>query len=156
MARLAASGRRLLQAMEAEDPVQEAILLWRSGWLRRHAPELARLEGCAQSNPHHVWDAWCHTLAALAHAPRDPTLRLAALYHDVGKPATRRWDAARSRHTFHGHDTEGERIWRRAARRHGFSPQRTRRVARLIRHHLMPARHDDKWGPRALRGEAVP
>ena len=49
-------------------------------------PEIRPLFGFAQKNPHHDYDAWEHTLRALAATPGDKVLRLAALFHDIGKP----------------------------------------------------------------------
>ena len=51
-------------------------------------PELAPLFDFDQKNPHHCYDVWEHTLHAMANIAPDPTLRLAMLFHDLGKPAT--------------------------------------------------------------------
>ncbi len=50
-------------------------------------PALAPMRNCAQSNPHHAYDVWTHTLIALENAPDDPVYRLTMLFHDSGKPA---------------------------------------------------------------------
>lgn len=51
-------------------------------------PELAPLFDFDQKNPHHCYDVWEHTLHAMANIAPDPTLRLAMLFHDLGKLAT--------------------------------------------------------------------
>ena len=51
-------------------------------------PELAPMFDFDQKNPHHCYDVWEHTLHAMANIAPDPTLRLAMLFHDMGKPAT--------------------------------------------------------------------
>lgn len=51
-------------------------------------PELAPMFDFDQKNPHHCYDVWEHTLHAMANIAPDPTLRLAMLFHDLGKPAT--------------------------------------------------------------------
>ena len=50
-------------------------------------PELAAMKGFDQHNFHHIYDVLEHTAAAVENTPADsPVLRLAALFHDVGKP----------------------------------------------------------------------
>ena len=49
-------------------------------------PELAPCVGFDQHNPHHLYDIFEHTARVVEGAPRDLTLRWAALLHDVGKP----------------------------------------------------------------------
>ena len=49
-------------------------------------PELALTKGFEQNNPWHIYDAYEHILHVVDGVPRDETLRLAALFHDIGKP----------------------------------------------------------------------
>ena len=51
-------------------------------------PELQPLLNYDQQLVWQVHDAWTHTLLVLSAAPRDPVIRLAALFHDCGKPET--------------------------------------------------------------------
>lgn len=51
-------------------------------------PCLASMKDFPQKNPHHIYDVWEHTLVCVEHTPPDPYLRLAALFHDSGKPET--------------------------------------------------------------------
>ena len=51
-------------------------------------PELTPTVGFAQHNVHHCYDVYTHTAVAVDHVPPEVTLRLAALFHDLGKPAT--------------------------------------------------------------------
>ena len=52
----------------------------------RFAPELEICYGYEQDNKHHDRDLWQHMLSTMAGVEPDPTLRLAALLHDAGKP----------------------------------------------------------------------
>ena len=64
-------------------------------------------------------------------------LKLAALLHDVAKPATRTVeDTGRIR--FLGHHTEGERMAADIARRLRLSGNGARLISRTVRHHLRP------------------
>ncbi len=51
-------------------------------------PELTPMVGFEQHNIHHCYDVYTHTAVAVDHVPTDLKLRLAALFHDIGKPAT--------------------------------------------------------------------
>lgn len=50
-------------------------------------PEIAPMQGFEQNNPHHIFDVWEHTLAAMTVVPPTPVLRAAILFHDIGKPS---------------------------------------------------------------------
>lgn len=65
-------------------------------------PELTPMFGCAQRNPHHLYDVWEHSIRAAAQVPADPVLRWAALLHDCGKPACKTVDEQGIGH-FYGH-----------------------------------------------------
>ncbi len=49
-------------------------------------PELAGMDGLDQKNPHHIYDAWQHSAHSVDAIEADEVLRLAALFHDCGKP----------------------------------------------------------------------
>lgn len=49
-------------------------------------PELKAMVGFEQNNIHHVYDVWRHTMKALSSAGDDAIVRLAVLFHDIGKP----------------------------------------------------------------------
>jgi tRNA nucleotidyltransferase (CCA-adding enzyme) len=49
-------------------------------------PEVAPCVGFDQRNIYHVYDVWGHTAHAVAAAVDDPLVRLALLFHDLGKP----------------------------------------------------------------------
>ncbi|MBQ3928656.1 MAG: HD domain-containing protein [Clostridia bacterium] len=64
----------------------EYILLHYSGVLEVFLPEIRPMVGLEQNNPHHIYDVWTHTVKTVAAIPPERTLRLAALFHDFGKP----------------------------------------------------------------------
>lgn len=51
-------------------------------------PELAPCIGYDQNNPHHIHDLLTHTAKAVDACPDDRIVRLAGLFHDLGKPST--------------------------------------------------------------------
>lgn len=58
------------------------------GYWQTYIPELARLKGLVQ-NRYHTKDAWEHTRHVVRNTPSRVLLRLAALFHDLGK-----WETA--------------------------------------------------------------
>lgn len=104
------------------------------GLMKYIAPEFCDGVGMDQGPYHHL-DVWSHTVEVVANAdPRDITLRLAALFHDVAKPKCRKEEAGKT--TFHGHDTEGEKMTREIMQRLKFSNDETDAVALLVLHHM--------------------
>lgn len=51
-------------------------------------PELALLEGFNQNDPNHIYDALEHTFVSMKCVEPTLELRLAMLFHDIGKPFT--------------------------------------------------------------------
>lgn len=78
----------VVKILTAEQAVEGVRLLDKLGYWDVYLPELARLKGLVQ-NQYHSLDAWEHTLAVLQATPNDLFLRLAALFHDLGK-----WETA--------------------------------------------------------------
>lgn len=54
----------------------------------RAVPALAPMVGFDQRSPHHRYDVFTHTAWVVQRVDADPALKLAALFHDSGKPAT--------------------------------------------------------------------
>lgn len=75
--------------LSAPNPVAAMELAENTGLLDYICPELSSTVGFDQQNPHHNLNVWDHTMAVLANMTRlsnDPDMRLAALFHDSGKP----------------------------------------------------------------------
>jgi tRNA nucleotidyltransferase/poly(A) polymerase len=71
-----------------DNPEESIRLLDELGYWKAYIPELARLKGLAQ-NKYHAKDAWEHTLHVVRNTPPRLIIRLAALFHDLGK-----WETA--------------------------------------------------------------
>lgn len=119
-------------------PMDALVLAQKLGLLRYIAPELEEGIGIEQ-NQAHSYDVWEHNLRALQHAADKGwsfSIRIAALYHDVGKPRTRRRDEAKGDWTFHGHDVVGARMTRKALEALKFSRETVENTANLVRWHM--------------------
>ncbi|MCL2574972.1 MAG: HD domain-containing protein [Defluviitaleaceae bacterium] len=55
-------------------------------------PDFAKLRGVEQSNAYHLYDVYEHTLEVLRNTPPVLHQRLAAIFHDTGKPQTKTTD----------------------------------------------------------------
>jgi len=51
-------------------------------------PEIKPMFDLDQKNAYHVYDVWEHTLHVIDNIPAESVLRLAAFFHDIGKPPT--------------------------------------------------------------------
>lgn len=100
-------------------------------------PELWPMVGFDQRNPHHCYDVWTHSVLVTAAVPPEPGLRLAALLHDVGKPACFTLDENGVGH-FYGHGEAGEALAREITARLRLDKATRDRVICLVRHHDRP------------------
>lgn len=73
-------------------------------------PELKVCKGFDQNNPWHIYDVYEHTLLVIDDVPSEIKVRLAALFHDIGKPLSYKEDEHGIGH-FHGHWEESQRIF---------------------------------------------
>jgi tRNA nucleotidyltransferase (CCA-adding enzyme) len=110
-------------------------------------PEFAPCMGFSQANACHRWDLWGHLLRTVDAVPAQPELRLAALLHDIAKPACYTPGAESP---FYGHAAASAEVARTVLRRLKASNELTDTVCLLIEHHTMTLPED----PDVLRREA--
>jgi len=113
-------GAELVKLIMGADPRAGLALLTETGLAARVLPELPALQ--LERDEHHQHkDVYEHTLTVLDQAIAqetdgpDLTLRLAALLHDIGKPATRRFEDGGGV-SFHHHEVVGEKLVRKRLR----------------------------------------
>jgi poly(A) polymerase/tRNA nucleotidyltransferase (CCA-adding enzyme) len=124
--------------MMSPNPMIGIILAQRLGLLAHFMPEIA--EGLqVKQNASHIYDVWEHTLRVAQHAAdKDFPLevRLAALFHDIGKPRTREWSKEKQDYTFYGHDVVGARMVDKIMKRLKYGNKTTEKVVNLVRNHM--------------------
>ncbi len=122
----------------SENPMDGIISLHQLDILKYIIPELEEGLGEKQKGAH-VYTIWEHNLRAVQHsADREFPLhvRLGALLHDIGKPATKRFDKEKKENTFYGHEVVGARITKKIMKRLRFSGEISDVVVKLVRNHL--------------------
>jgi len=123
-----------LRTLLAPDHKRGFDLLLETGLLNLFAPEIAALAGVEQGS-HHLYDCYTHSL--LTVVDKDiPSLALAELLHDLGKPDTRSVTPD-GRVRFHRHEVVGAEKAARLLERLRFPRRTAEEVATLIRHHLV-------------------
>lgn len=125
------------------------ILLEFSDVLGVVIPELLPMVGYDQRNPHHRFDLLTHTAITVESVPPDPTLRLAALLHDIGKPACFFADEAGIGH-YHGHPEVSAAMTVEIMRRLKADHATTDAVVQLVRYHDMVIVPTEKAVHRAI------
>ncbi|MBD8023020.1 CCA tRNA nucleotidyltransferase [Microbacterium gallinarum] len=135
----------LVRLLQTDDPVRGIRLLVESGLMAQFLPEIPALQLEVDEHHHHK-DVYEHSLTVLRQAidlekTRNPDaapdvpLRLAALLHDIGKPATRRLEPGGGV-TFYHHDIKGARLARKRLQALRFDADTIGVVTRLIELHL--------------------
>lgn len=110
-------------------------LLYEVGLLERVLPELSGADKLPQMKPG-APTLLAHLIRATEEAPPRANVRFAALFHDVGKMATRQ-ELPDGRIVFHGHERVGEEIIRKACRRLRMERRFTEHVASLVHMHMV-------------------
>jgi poly(A) polymerase len=125
--------------------------LWfivRTGLAAQFFPELPGLE-VEQDPIHHHKDVLAHTLAVCDKTSPDRLLRLAALFHDVGKPKTRAFtDGGVS---FHHHEVVGARMTAKRMKALKYSNEDVDTVVALVELHLRFHTYRLGWTDKAVR-----
>ena len=112
-------------------------------------PEILPMVGFNQHNFHHIYDVWQHTVKVVENVPAVPHLRLAALFHDMGKPGTFTMDNKGVGH-FYGHPKLSTEIARNILNRLKVDNDTKHKVVELVRHHDTPLQTEPKSIKRKL------
>ena len=121
---------RLTSALLDDDCLNALWALVDSGVAETIIPELPAL-ALEQDPIHKHKDVLAHTIAVTAKTRADLVLRLAALFHDIGKPRTRKIDD--NGVTFRHHEAVGAKMARKRLTALGYPDQVVADVVELVR-----------------------
>jgi len=120
----------------SKNPSRGISMLFQLGIMKYVLPELMSMAVFNQFNPHHDKDVLGHTLEVLEHVPEKLHLRLAALFHDSGKPQTFTVDRNGVGH-FYGHEERSVEIAGKALARLKYDNKTIQKVTKLISYHMV-------------------
>jgi len=126
----------LIKIIMSERAAQGIELLRETDLLKHILPEI--LEGYkVTQNKHHIYDCYEHYLRSLDFAAKkgfNLYVKLAALFHDIGKPRTKRGEGPDA--TFYGHEIVGAKMTEKILRRLCFPKKDIEKIVKLVRYHL--------------------
>jgi len=139
-----------------DSPTSGLWFLVETGLADQFLPELPAMR--LENDPiHRHKDVLTHTLAVIENVRPDAhpdfdfrVTRLAALFHDVGKPATRGFQEGKGT-TFHMHDVKGAKMTRKRLMALRYSNDDTEAVTELVRLHLRFHTYEMGWTDSAVR-----
>ena len=131
----------------SEIPSKGIISMDATGILAIIIPEMSEGKGLEQKG-FHDFDVFTHSLYACDSAPKDLTVRLAALFHDIGKPRSVSYDEE-GIPSFHRHEQLSADMTREILDRLKFPRSVERSVIHLIEQHMF--HYQDQWSDSAVR-----
>jgi len=127
-----------VRILMSKEPMNAIILCEELGILPFIAPELEEGIGVEQNQAHayNVWEHLLHTVQHSADKQYPLEIRLTALFHDIGKPKTRRFSRETNQYTFYGHEVVGARMTEKILKNLAFPTKTIEIVVKLVRWHM--------------------
>ena len=139
----------LSKLLQVPDCSEGLWFLSRTGLSDEFLPELNSMQ-LEQDPIHHHKDVLAHTIAVVNNTDCDDlTVRLAALFHDVGKPKTRSFEQGGV--SFHHHEVVGARMTRERMTALRYSNEMVEDVTQLVYLHLRIHTYAMGWTDKAVR-----
>lgn len=125
-----------IKIIMAKDAIKGIEELRKLDLLKYILPEL--LEGYkVRQSKHHIYDVYTHNILSLDYACKNNfplEVRLAALFHDIGKPRTKKGEGKNA--TFYGHELVGAKMTKKILERFRFDRKTIEKITKLVRWHL--------------------
>lgn len=138
----------LKKILESPVPSKGLFLMESTGITSIFIPELLICRNCLQKG-FHSFDVLDHLYYTVDGVPADNIIvRLAALFHDIGKPLVRDQKPS-GEYTFYQHEKKSAEICGLILNRLRFPKETNTRVCELIKHHMFF--YEDSWTDAAVR-----
>ena len=135
--------------IKSSNPSKGIRLLNDSGLLDEIIPEIIPMDGFKQMNPYHDMDLLEHTLCVLENVKPTEELRLAALFHDIGKLETLEIGEDNIGH-FYGHEKVSADMAYGILKRLNYPNKTIEKVNLLIKEHMIAPNAIGKKGIKRL------
>lgn len=144
----------LVKLLKSPKPSVGLKLLESTNIMKLFLPELLEGRNCIQNDVrgYHVFDVLDHNFYSCDGAPvHKVNVRLAALLHDIGKPASKvvRVTDAGEIYNFFSHEKYSETIARKLLTKLRFSNNEINNVCHLIENHMF--HYEESWSDAAIR-----
>ncbi len=126
----------LMKIIMSERASEGIELMRELGVLKYIIPEIEEGYKVSQ-NKHHIYDVYVHSLLSLKYAAEQgfsKYVRLAALFHDIGKPRVKRGEGPDA--TFYNHEVVGAKMTKEILERLRFPKKDIEKIVKLVRYHL--------------------
>lgn len=130
----------LSKTIMTDRPMYGLELMRELGILEQVLPELMKAYNLEQNNKYHDKTVYYHILSAVDNTEKDLTLRLAALFHDIGKPECKTIDQDGIGH-FYMHEGIGSVMTEVIMDRLKFPKALTSDVKKLVKFHMVRSEH---------------
>lgn len=128
----------ILEIFKGEFLVDTLLKMFEDGVLELVFPFIKEIKRVPPNSHHHL-DLVHHSIETVNQIKSDkPLLKLAAFYHDIGKPST--WTIEpKGRHRFIGHDLKGGEIVKKELEKLKFSNKQINYISKMVKYHIYPA-----------------
>ena len=133
----------------AEKPSVGFWLMLNLGLLQHLLPEMMEMVNVDQPGGYHKYDVFEHTLVTIDASPKILRVRLAALFHDIAKPQTKRVVGEKA--TFYNHEKISGRIAAQVLKRLHYSNDLIHQVRTLTERHMFTTEVTDKGLRRLIK-----
>lgn len=128
----------IIKIFEGEFVVETLLKMFEYGVLEQVFPFVKEIKRIPKNSHHHL-DLIHHSIETVKQIKtNNPILKIAAFYHDIGKPKTWTIEPV-GRHRFIGHDLVGAQIAKKELEELKFSNKQINYICKMIKYHIYPA-----------------
>lgn len=131
--------QEILKMFEGEFLPETLLEMYDIGLLEIVFPFVQNIKKIPKNSHHHL-DLVHHSIETVRQIrSRKALLRLAAFYHDIGKPYCWTIEEDTGKHRFIGHDEKGGEIVKKELSDLKFSKKQIEYISKMVKHHIYPS-----------------